>query len=456
MRLVRIKRIYLLFVITSIFNSCSKSSDTEEITQDILNPSTPENLTATNITLTGASLSWDASTDNVAVAGYKIYQDGTEIQQATNTTYEITDLNPATSYTFEVSAVDSSNNESDRSNSVSITTESSTDTEVPSTPENLAATNTTVTGTSLSWDTSTDNEAVVGYKIYQDGTEIQQVTDTTYEVTNLNAETSYTFEISAIDSSNNESDKSNPLTITTEANSGSRAKVLVFTRTRGFNHNTKSESITMIENIASQQDFDVDTNDDGSTFDSLENLNTYDIIFFTNTSGNTLSESQRNNVEAYAAQGGNFISNHAASDSYGHSTASTVSGNGKGQWDWYAENVTGCSVRNNPNHTPAGYDATVTIQNQNTVLTASITFPWNDSEEWYYWEGGYLNNSFTELLRVEDTGSNSYDDPRMTAHYYNRPDGGTSFYTSMGHAKSKYSDEEFIQLIANAFKFILD
>ncbi|MGB3150129.1 MAG: ThuA domain-containing protein, partial [Maribacter sp.] len=157
-----------------------------------------------------------------------------------------------------------------------------------------------------------------------------------------------------------------------------------------------------------------------------------------------------------AAQGGSFISNHAASDSYGHSTASSVSGNGKGIWDWYSENVTGCSVRNSPNHTRAGLGATVTVQNQNSGLTNGIVFPWSDNEEWYYWEDGYLDSSFTELLRVSDTGSNSYDDARMTAHYWERPDGGVSFYSSMGHAKSKYSDSDFVQLMSNAFAFILD
>lgn len=232
-------------------------------------------------------------------------------------------------------------------------------------------------------------------------------------------------------------------------------KVLVFTKTSGFNHNTKNECVSMVEGFATNLSFQVTVDDSGSEFESAVNLNDFELIFFTNTSGNTLSTAQRENVEAYAAQGGNLISNHAASDSYGHSTASSVNGGGKGDWDWYAENVTGCSVRNGPNHTANNFAATVSVENQNSELTRGITFPWNDNEEWYYWEGGYIANNFTELLDISSTGSNSYDAERMTAHYWERPDGGISFYTSMGHSKSKYSNPEFVQLIQNAFEFML-
>ena len=232
--------------------------------------------------------------------------------------------------------------------------------------------------------------------------------------------------------------------------------VLLFTKTAGFNHNTKDENLSMVEAIGEDLNFEVKVDDNGSEFNSTSNLMQYDVIFFGNTSGNTLNASQRDNLEAYATQGGNFIASHAASDGYGHSTATTVNGGGKGVWDWYSENVTGCSVRNGPNHTVKNFTATVIIENTNAALTNEISFPRTDQEEWYYWEGGYLNSSFTELLRVSNTGSESFDVPRMTAHYFERPGGGISFYTSMGHEKSKYADPEFVQLITNVFNLMLD
>lgn len=231
--------------------------------------------------------------------------------------------------------------------------------------------------------------------------------------------------------------------------------VLVFTKTAGFNHNTKEEIAELVRQIGEEQNFEVTVSDDAAIFNNQDSLNDFDIVFFTNTSGATLNTSQQDNVEEYASQGGHFISNHAASDSYAHSSASTVNGGGKGEWNWYSENVTGCSVRNGPNHTANNFEATVSVQNQNDNLTTEIAFPWTDREEWYYWEGGYLNSDFTELLRVSDTGSETYDDPRMTAHFLERPDGGISFYTSMGHGKDKYSDADFVQLMKNVFTLML-
>ncbi|GMN10182.1 hypothetical protein MTsPCn9_14030 [Croceitalea sp. MTPC9] len=334
--------------------------------------------------------------------------------------------------------------------------ETEPDTEAPTVPSGLVSSSITGNSADLVWNASTDNVSVTGYTIYQDGSKVAEVTGTSYTANGLNPNTTYSFTVSAFDAAENESAQSDSETVTTSMGTSSVKKVLVFTKTAGFNHNTKNESVAMVEGFASELNFEVTVDDTGSEFDSAANLNEYDVIFFTNTSGNTLNASQRANVESYATQRGNFISNHAASDSYGHSTATTVNGGGKGEWDWYAENVTGCSVRNEPNHTANNFAATVTIENQNSGLTNGISFPWDDNEEWYYWEGGYIASDFTELLRVSDTGSNSYDDPRMTAHYWERPDGGISFYSSMGHSKDKYSDAEFVQLITNVFDLMLD
>lgn len=449
------KNTYLVpFLLLSIIFSCKKDNDVS--TEGLLSaPAAPLELTAFDITETTFKVKWANGEETQSISSFKVYLDTDFFESTNDTVITITNLKPESDYEIFVTAINGDGVSSEDSRTIQVTTLPVADLDSPSVPQGLSASNTNAMSTQLSWSAATGNSEVIGYRVYQDDNEIAQITGTTYTVTGLGSATIYAFTVSAVDAKGNESDQSSALEVTTETTSV-KAKVLVFTKTSGFNHNTKSESENMVQQIASSQGFDVVVDDDGSEFDSEANLNEYDIVVFTNTSGNTLNESQRDNVEAYAAQGGSFISNHAASDSYGHSTASSVSGNGKGIWDWYSENVTGCSVRNSPNHTRAGLGATVTVQNQNSGLTNGIVFPWSDNEEWYYWEDGYLDSSFTELLRVSDTGSNSYDDARMTAHYWERPDGGVSFYSSMGHAKSKYSDSDFVQLMSNAFAFILD
>lgn len=235
--------------------------------------------------------------------------------------------------------------------------------------------------------------------------------------------------------------------------------VLVYTKTVGFDHNTREEVATLMGEIAAEEGFTVTFDDTGAAFNSMASLNQYDVIFFANTSGQHLNATQRVNCQAWGEAGGNFMSNHAASDAFAHSTNTTVEGNvsvtGEGLWDWYAENVTGASVRNNPNHTSANYSATFKMTSVNNTVNEYIEWPWQATEEVYYWEGGYINNSWTEVNGVESTGGNSYDAARMVTQVYDRPDGGRSFYTSMGHAESKYQEAKFKQLIKNGFRYVI-
>lgn len=84
-------------------------------------PSTPTNLTASNITQTTADLSWNASSDNVGVTGYNVYSGGSLLGNTTNTSVPITGMTASTTYTFSVTAVDAAGNESG-SASVTFTT----------------------------------------------------------------------------------------------------------------------------------------------------------------------------------------------------------------------------------------------------------------------------------------------------------------------------------------------
>ena len=87
-------------------------------------PSAPSNLTSSNVTAGGASLSWGASSDNVGVTGYDVYRDGGVIGTASGTSYNATGLSASTTYAFAVRARDAAGNTSPASNTISVTTTS--------------------------------------------------------------------------------------------------------------------------------------------------------------------------------------------------------------------------------------------------------------------------------------------------------------------------------------------
>jgi hypothetical protein len=94
----------------------------ESIGFDTTPPSIPTELTLDAITSNSARVFWTESTDNVGVVYYNVYVDNVFYESTFGTGSEITGLTTATSYDIEVSAVDSNENESDRSSTLIITT----------------------------------------------------------------------------------------------------------------------------------------------------------------------------------------------------------------------------------------------------------------------------------------------------------------------------------------------
>jgi bacillolysin len=95
-------------------------------TTDTTPPSAPAGLAASGTTGTTTNLTWTASTDNVAVTGYDIYQGTTLKGSSTTTSYSVTGLTALTTYSFTIKAKDAAGNVSAASNAVSVTTTAAT------------------------------------------------------------------------------------------------------------------------------------------------------------------------------------------------------------------------------------------------------------------------------------------------------------------------------------------
>ncbi len=92
---------------------------------DITPPTVPGSVTAMAVSSSQIHLTWSASTDNVAVAGYYIYKNGSLSPGAsvtTGTSYSDTALTASTTYSYTVSAYDAAGNVSAQSASASATT----------------------------------------------------------------------------------------------------------------------------------------------------------------------------------------------------------------------------------------------------------------------------------------------------------------------------------------------
>lgn len=92
------------------------------------------------------------------------------------------------------------------------------DTQAPSDPTNLVASNPTDNSINLSWTASTDNVSVTSYDIYQSGVNLYNTVTTSFVVTGLSANTNYCFTVRANDGSGNTSGFSNQACETTSDN----------------------------------------------------------------------------------------------------------------------------------------------------------------------------------------------------------------------------------------------
>ena len=90
--------------------------------EDTEPPTVPQNLTAIPVASTQIDLAWDASSDDFGVAGYQVFRDQTQIATTTETEYIDTGLQASTTYSYTVTAFDTSGNISTSSDAVATTT----------------------------------------------------------------------------------------------------------------------------------------------------------------------------------------------------------------------------------------------------------------------------------------------------------------------------------------------
>jgi chitodextrinase len=199
--------------------SAPSNTATATTLADTAAPTTPAGLLATRSGPNVINLTWTASTDNVRVAGYRVFRDGAPSPIATvvGTSFPDIGLAPATTHTYTVAAFDSASNQSAVSNTATATTaESGTpsqpaDTVAPSAPLGLVANGISASEIRLAWNASTDNVGVAGYRVFRDGfpTPISTVTTGTSFIDSLLiGSTTHSYTVQAFDASGNVSDPS--------------------------------------------------------------------------------------------------------------------------------------------------------------------------------------------------------------------------------------------------------
>ena len=209
-----------------------------------------------------------------------------------------------------------------------------------------------------------------------------------------------------------------------------RFRVLVFSKTTGFRHDSIEEGIAAIRALGQANEFQVDASEDATLFrDSV--LAHYDTVVFLSTTGDPLNNMQQAAFERYIRAGGGFTGVHAAADT-------------EYDWNWYGKLVGGYFLSH-----PANQTASVDVEDRTNRSTGHLPARWTRLDEWYNYrspdfadpdvpdgdysprEGGvHVLAALDESTYDEQDGNTTDDDhPISWCQPY---DGGRSWYTGHG------------------------
>jgi hypothetical protein len=209
-------------------------------------------------------------------------------------------------------------------------------------------------------------------------------------------------------------------------------KVLVYSKTGGFTH---TEAILagkpMLTAMGMKQGFEVAFSEDPADVNA-QNLAQYEVFFGLNPTGGNLGDAQKADFEAWmTTKNGAFAGVHSSTDHENH-------------WAFWSE-VTGqyfndhdfCCTQQN-----IQWDAGAT----DFVAVVGLPSPWSRSEEWYKFNTAAAWSAkpgFKILSRVTTSGGGT-----RPVSFVREWGNFRSFYTSLGHQDTTYSDPQFIRHVA--------
>ncbi|WP_040456288.1 PQQ-dependent sugar dehydrogenase [Kribbella catacumbae] len=189
-------------------------------------PTAPGQPVCSDISYNALTLTWPASTDNVGVVAYDIYNQGQKIAEAPSSPYRLGGLRPNAQYELSVFARDAAGNVSATSpEAVCTTTADPGDPTPPSAPGQPTISGVGQTSATVSWAASTDNRGVTQYDVRNANNAVLDSTTgtppaTSKQLTALACNTAYTVHVVAKDAAGNTSAQSPTASFTTGACAG--------------------------------------------------------------------------------------------------------------------------------------------------------------------------------------------------------------------------------------------
>jgi type 1 glutamine amidotransferase len=200
-------------------------------------------------------------------------------------------------------------------------------------------------------------------------------------------------------------------------------RVLVFTRTAGYRHESIPAGAAAIRRLGRRNGFSVTTTADPARF-TRAGLRRFKAVVFLSTTGTPVkAASQRRAFAAYIRAGGGFVGVHAAADT-------------RGAWPFYDRLVGARFDR----HDPGTPTRTIQVVDRGSAATRDLPAAWTRADEWYE----FRSRPRAHVLARLDAAR-----PLAWCHDY---DGGRSVYTALGHTTAAYAEPAFLGHLLGAIE----
>ena len=222
---------------------------------------------------------------------------------------------------------------------------------------------------------------------------------------------------------------------TTATTSGGSSRVLVFSKTTGFRHQSIPDGIGALRDIGAQLSLEVDATEDASRIADAS-LARYQAVVFLSTTGDLLDDDQKAALQRYVRAGHGWLGIHAAADA-------------EYRWAWYA-GLVGAQFRRHP----AVQQATVVVDPIGRTLVGPVPQRWQRTDEWYDFRTN-PRGKVRVLATVDETtytgGGMGADHPIAWCHDY---EGGRSWYTGMGHTNESFKEPLFPAHLSAGVRYV--
>lgn len=221
-----------------------------------------------------------------------------------------------------------------------------------------------------------------------------------------------------------------------------KPRILVFSKTAGFHHESIANGNTAIQKLGVGNNFDVDTTTNAAWFTD-DSLNKYAAIVFLSTTGDILDYRQRVALERYIQAGGGYVGIHAAADA-------------EYDWHWYGR-LTGGYFLDHPgihDSFPNVQEGVLNVVDANNPATQFLPKQWKRKDEFYSYKE--LNKDVHVLLTIDESsykgGHRMGDHPMAWYHDY---DGGRAFYTELGHTNESYTENNYLRHLLAGIQYAI-